>query len=177
MKKLLLSLFTLTIIFSFSADAQSAEKSYMGVKTGIMSIDIKGVEDIVPIGFVLGTQIKDEIYIEGEMNIGVIGGEYEPIPGFDADFDIFTLAGYGVIRHPLNDKIDFKGKLGLLYESRSASVQVGGFKYDVTDTAIGVSLGIGMTMHLVDETTFIDFEYTIIESDVGFLSAGLNFTF
>lgn len=139
MKKLLFSLFTLTVLLGFSSNAQAAEKTYLGVKTGIMSIDIRGVDDIIPIGFVLGAQIQDIIYIEGEMNIGFIGGEFE-ILGYDADYDIFTLAGYAVIRQPLNDQIDFKGKLGLLYEKVDATVNLGGgVKFDESGSEIGLS--------------------------------------
>lgn len=175
MKKLLLALFTVLLFTSFTTTAKAADQ-YWGVKTGIMDLGYSNVDNIIPVGFVYGMHIQKQFYFEAELNIGVAGGEFK-ILGIDGDMDLFTLAGYGVFVNPLNDQWSFKGKVGLLWEDTEISISVPPFgKYSAGESGIGLSLGAGARLQL-DEQKSLDFEYTILSSDVGYLSVGLNFAF
>ena len=72
----------------------------------------------------------------------------------------------------MGDKAYLKGKAGILSEDISIS---GGFvSGGGSDT--GLSLGIGAGYRLSDKFD-IEFEYTIVEEDIDFISLGLNYSF
>lgn len=160
------------IVFISSVNAPRAEAidQFIGAKTGLMLIDVGGVDDIIPLGVVYGQRIQDNFWIEGEFNLGLIGGD---VSG-GGDFDIWTLAGYGVYRHPLNDQAYLKGKLGLLYERVEYDSNFFGIPVSASDNDFGLSLGVGGGLK-IDDRISAEAELTIIESDVTFLSVGLNF--
>ena len=176
-----LFLVALISIFALAGTAQFVQADegdkYVGVKTGIMSIDVYGIDDITALGFLVGFGLTPEVSLEGELNIGISGGEIDTgVIIIDGEFDIWTLAAYAVYRHPINDTISLKGKAGLLYESVEFDMDtiLGSLSGD--DTDFGVSFGAGATIKVTDLLS-VDVEYTIIETDVDYLSAGLNYKF
>ncbi|MBI3562281.1 MAG: outer membrane beta-barrel protein [Gammaproteobacteria bacterium] len=87
----------------------------------------------------------------------------------------YTLAGYGVYAQPINDKLGIRGRIGVLYEH--VTVSQGGFSgFSGSGTDTGISLGGGITYAIDNKMNFIA-EYTIIESDISHLSAGIQYKF
>lgn len=160
----------------FAVNAQAAEpKPYMGAKIGQMMPDGGGFDDATNIGVVLGMTLNQvqagSISLEGELTFSVADGDID-LFGASGDWDIMTLAGYGVFRS--NGPLYFKGKAGLLYED--VSVDAPGLLGGYSDDDIGLSIGVGGGYKLSDKAS-LELEYTIIESDVDFLSIGMNVNF
>ncbi len=86
--------------------------------------------------------------------------------------NITTFAGYGVFNHQVAPEVTFRARAGLLYESVSIDTSFG----SASDTDIGLSFGLGIVYKLAGNMDFIA-EYTIIESDVANLSAGVQFKY
>ncbi len=176
MKKMLLVLIMFTVM-TFAVEEASSADRYIGPKTGIMLIDVRGADDIIPIGAVYSHRLNkiipdvgsENLWFEGEFNLGILGGDVDfgPVSG---DIDIWTLAGYVAYQHPLNNDAYLKGKAGLLYEKVEVSSGFG----SGSDSEIELSLGFGGGFKINDRMTG-EVEYTIIESDVHFLSFALKF--
>lgn len=175
MKKLLLSLFTIILLLSFSAQAQAEQpKTYWGLKSGIIDVDY--ADSIIPIGVFYGQHIQNKVYLEVEMNLGLLGGEASYY-GVDSDVDLITLAGYAVYLNPVNDKWAFKGKGGLIYRDAEVTVDIPGLgKVKYGDSGIGLSFGAGGRYDL-GTGKYLDIELTILESDLTFISGGLVIPF
>ena len=94
MKKLILS----TFLFAFTGlmavqNVSMADEGdvYIGAKTGILLIDVSDVDDIIPIGVLLGYNIISDLSIEGEFNYTIAGGDIDFGIG-SGDTDMWTLA-------------------------------------------------------------------------------------
>jgi len=165
----------LVMFVLLAVNVQAAQpKTYAGVKIGQMMIDAGGYDDATNVGLVFGATLNEvqagSLSIEGELTFSLVEGDVSFF-GFDGDWDVLTLAGYGVYRS--NGQLYFKGKAGLLYED--VSVNVSGLP-GVSGDDIGLSFGIGGGYKL-NEKMNLELEYTIIESDLDFLSVGLNMIF
>ena len=162
MKRIFLAL-VMTALFISSSSVVKADERYMGVKTGFFLIDARGVDDVIPVGIVYGrnmTKVNPNFWLEGEFNFGLLGGD---VPG-GGDLDIWTIAAYGAYRYPLSDTSYLKGKAGLLYQDSDF------------DDDINLSVGIGGGFQ-IDKKLSLEGEFTIIESDVNFLSIAANCKF
>ena len=86
------------------------------------------------------------------------------------DGDIATFAAYGVYR----TQGDFYGKFkaGILSETVKASNRFS--RVEATETGLSAGIGAG---YRFNDTISMELEYTMIEKDVNFLSAALNFHF
>ena len=144
---------------------------YYGVKAGLMMPDVPEMGNATNIGFVVGSKLNNDISVEGEMTITAIDGDVS-IMGVSGDWDVMTLAGYAVYRSKNNGDMYFKAKAGLLYED--VGIQMSGFPISASGTDTGLSLGFGAGFDIGDGRT-LEVEYTIIESDISFLSVGVNF--
>lgn len=167
---LVFGLFLLLATASFAA----ASSFYVGVKGGLMMSDLDEMDDAVNGGLVLGYAFVDDEHVgsfavEAEYTNTISKGDVS-ILGADGEWEVETLALYGVYRSP--GTIYVKGKIGVLNED--VSIDVGGIEAAESDT--GGSLGIGGGIRIGDRTS-LEIEYTIIEEDVDFLSAGLNIHF
>ncbi|MDH3342988.1 MAG: porin family protein [Gammaproteobacteria bacterium] len=149
----------------------AADTMYFGVKAGLMMPDIPEMSNATNIGFVIGSKLKNEISVEGEMTITALDGDVS-IFGVSGDWDVMTIAGYGVYRSEKSGGVYFKGKAGLLYED--VNIQMTGLPVSSSGTDTGLSLGFGAGFDIGNGQT-LEVEYTIIESDVSFLSVGVNF--
>jgi len=169
----LLTLVALCLLFAgnvFAAQhmqAQQKPQLYAGGKLGLMMLDVSNSDDAINLGGVLGATINQSeigsLALEGELTFTVVDGEIADV----VDWSVTTLAGYGVYRS--NGPLYFKGKLGLAYWD----ADVDGF-YSLDD--IDLSLGLGGGYRVSDKTAF-ELEYTIIESDIDFLSLGFVVNF
>ena len=187
MKKIFL--FALIAAFSFVGVSSAEEgEMYVGAKTGLMMVDVSSTDDIIPLGVVYGHSLEHlfpNLWVEGEFNYGLTGGDIDSGPA-SGEVSIWTLAGYAVYRYPLGDAAYLKGKAGLLYERAKVEIDdytmvVLGIPLTVpggseTDSDFNLSVGIGAGYKINDRIT-VEAEFTIIESDVDFLSVGLNYKF
>ncbi|MFH1314334.1 MAG: porin family protein [Candidatus Eisenbacteria bacterium] len=177
MKRAVLLSIAIGLVLAGSVSAQL----YFGVKTGMMMIDVEGIDNIIPIGVMGGHEIFPNASIEGEFNYRITGGDWDyGIPGITDTFEwkIWTLGGYFVYRYPLNESLYLKGKAGILYENVTAEVTydipgVGTMTYDASGTDTGLSVGGGLGMNF-NERFGGEVEFTLIEADVTYLSVGVH---
>lgn len=168
------------MVLSSAGISNAASENFIGVKTGQMTVDVSGADNITPIGVIYGRSLDSvlkNLSIEGEFNYGISGGDVDTgIAGVTEEINIWTIALYGAYRYPVSDKVYLKGKLGLLYESVEA--EASGFGITVSDTATdtGLSLGVGAGFDISDELA-VEAEYTLIEEDIDYLSVGLHYRF
>ena len=141
---------------------------YIGGKLGLMMVDGSGFDDAINAGILVGIPINQvevgSFAAEAELTLTLVDGE---LPG-GSDWDILTLAGYGVYRS--KGPIYFKGKAGLVMWDFNRS-GFGG-SYDEIDLSVGI--GGGMKLNA---KTALELEYTVIESDIDFLSFGFKMNF
>jgi outer membrane immunogenic protein len=170
---LAIGLGTLCTASAQAASSVNLNNLYYGVKVGAMSVDAVGYGDAVNIGGIVGLPItrlaQGKISVEGEFTTSLIKGDLG-LFGTNGDWRITTLAGYGVFR--TDGPMYFKAKAGLLYEN--VSVSIAGVPGSVSGSDTGLSYGIGGGMTLSGGQS-IEIEYTVIESNVNFLSIGYNF--
>ena len=82
-----------------------------------------------------------------------------------------TLALYGVFRTP--GEFYFKGKAGVLYEDVEVDIPT---LFSESEDDTGFSAGIGGGWRLNDSGS-LEVEFTLIESDLNYLSLGYNIHF
>lgn len=182
MKKLFL--IALLSVFAFAGTVQFAHAEqgdlYIGVKAGIVEIDDEDdvdIDAITTMGILAGVGVTEAISIEGELNVSVSGGEIDaPIPVTGGDVNVWSLAAYGVYRHPVSEMISLKAKAGVLFESVEIDVESLAGDFLEEDSDFEVSYGAGATIKLTDELS-AEVEYTVMESDVAYISAGVNYKF
>ncbi len=143
--------------------AIASEGVYLGLKTGRMSLDIENEELKMPIGFQAGYDFGNGFAVEGEYN----KSEIESFGDDKVDFT--TMALYGVYRY--GDSFYGKLKAGALKEEVKVSADSNSGTFD--DTGFSGGLGIGYRFDYFS----LEAEYVIIESDVSYLSFGVNFHF
>lgn len=134
---------------------------YLGVKTGVLDIDIAYFDADTPKGIVFGYQ-HGTFGIELEANFADI--DYN-IMDSRGSTDFRSMALYGVYRS--EGDIYFKGKAGILNEEIKTSY--------LSEDDTGFSAGIGAGAKFGSMT--IEAEYTLIESNVNFFSVGASFYF
>jgi len=138
---------------------------YFGAKAGPMMFDIAGVDDPTNAAVMLGKEwgvVAGDIGVQVEASTSIDDGAINTWMG-PIDVSINTLAAYGVFRSA--GPVYFIGKAGVLREE----VEVG--SYSESDTGLSFGAGIGFSLGVAQ----IEIEYTLIEEDVSFLSAGIRF--
>lgn len=90
--------------------------------------------------------------------------------GTTYDASYYTLAGYGVYSHPLNNKFHLRGRAGILYSDIEAGSAAGSGSEDAFD----LSFGFGVTVNMSKTSRFI-LEYTVVQPDITHISAGMQF--
>lgn len=162
----------------WTTSAQAANNNimdhlYFGAKAGLMMFDAPGFGDAINIGGFVGAPVarlaQGTISVEGELTTSLISGDIGYL-GLNGHWRNTTLAGYGVFR--THGQIYFKGKAGILFQN--ISVSNGGIPGSYSGTDSSVSLGVGGGMHLSGGQS-LELEYTIINSDMSFLSIGYKF--
>lgn len=146
-----------------SAAPAMAGDLYFGAKTGPMVIDDSAVKTDptnvgVLVGYELGVVVGD-LAVEGEFTTTTSDGKVNG----GAKVDIDTIAAYLAFRTA--GPIYFKAKGGFLQED----VSVG--SYSETDSGASYGVGIGFGIGIAQ----LELEYTQVESDVGFVSLGVQF--
>lgn len=159
MKKALPIALTLACLFSGQAFAAAGDNGiHLGIKTGVMDVDVAGFDIDTPLGIVFGFE-QGSYGVEAELTFA--DGELELFGFGSASFDFDTLAIYGVFRS--QGEVFYKLKAGFLREDIDGA----------TDSGLSVGVGFGARIDSVS----LEAEYTIIEEDVSFLSVGGNIHF
>jgi hypothetical protein len=164
MRKLLIIGVT-TLLLSSAALAEekqstsfNASNLYYGGKAGFMKPDGENNESAINIAGVVGAPIQRYLSWEAELGLTVKDGEV----GADSDWDLFSAAGYAVFR--TEGKVGVKAKMGVAYWD------------DPNDNDLSLSAGIGAGIR-IGKKGIIDVEYTQINDNVDFISAGYMYNF
>lgn len=150
-----------------------AEGFYAGARVGIMDVEVSDFDEATNAGILLGYEFPSGIPLrwglEAEFTTTVADGDFR-LGGVSGDWDIDTQALYVVAR--AGERLYGKVRAGALREDVSAGA--GGISVDDSDSGISAGLGIGWRA-----TASIDLEaeFTMIEDDVNFFSAGINIGF
>lgn len=150
-----------------------AGEFYVGARVGIMDVESSGFDAATNAGILLGYEFPSGIPLrwglEAEFTTTLADGDFR-LGGVSGDWDIDTQALYLVAR--AGERLYGKVRAGALREDVSASV--GGISVDDSDVGFSAGLGIGWRA-----TANIDLEaeFTMIEEDVNFFSAGINIGF
>lgn len=150
-----------------------AGEFYVGARAGIMDVEPGGFDAATNAGILLGYEFPSAIPIrwglEAEFTTTVADGDFR-LGGVSGDWDIDTQALYLVAR--AGDRLYGKVRVGALREDVSASA--GGISVDDSDSGFSAGVGIGWR---AAPRIALEAEFTMIEDDVNFFSAGLNFAF
>jgi hypothetical protein len=151
------SLSALIILSAVSLSASA--DGYVGIKAGIMSIDLGGIDDPINGGIMFGSNKGAGWGLEGEITTSMVKGEV-----FGVDVTITTMAGYAAYRSEGDSYL--KARLGVLKED----VEIGSVSGD--DSGASYGLGVGWRQ---SDGSMVELEFTIVEQDVNFLSLGASF--
>jgi hypothetical protein len=175
MKKVLIFVILGLITDSTFADLGD---QYFLPKVGFMSVDLNNADPLYSIGILYGYGLTPAITFEAEVNLGVSGGEYVRKNDIGSavergEYNIWTMAGYGVYRFPIKDFFYLKGKAGLLYENIERTSNIG-----TGDTATGFGFAGGFGLGVIFAQKFtLELEATGIDESIIFYSLGLHYPF
>ena len=161
-----------------------AENSNSGTRMGaqLAIADADGLDTglaLVLTGIFPMPQVHPAFTVEAEFTTTVSNPEDSqstPFGTISAELSYFTLAGYGVWNHPVSPTIKLKGRIGLLYESLEVDFKSPFGNGSDDDTDIGLSYGFGAVFDIKQSIDIIA-EYTVIESDISHISAGVQWSF
>lgn len=150
-------IFATLLMVSVSTNAGT----YFGVKMGPMNMDIHDTDAPFNFGIVFGSNDTGWSF-EGEMTASASEGEYTLL-GNRVEAGIKTIAAYGAYRSAGKSYLKFK--YGFLSDDNEFAF--------VEDSYLD-SAGLGVGWRL-GEGVMLEVEYTLIATDVDFLSLGVNF--
>ncbi len=160
---------SLLILLSLFYNAIASGELYIGAKAGstMISDNIK-FNDTTSAGIVFGANIqKSGIALEGEYTTSLPSAAHRVNTN---RLNIYTLALYGVYRS--SGKFYVKGKAGLLSEYLTIS----GGRFNLEGYGGAISFGAGAGLRITDKTN-LEFEYTLLEPDIDFMSLGITYEF
>jgi hypothetical protein len=154
--------------------AQAQTDQYARLQAAISDVDgfSDGLTAVATIGAFI-PQVDKNFSIEGELTKSISDPDTS-VAGYDLSVSYFTLAAYAVYTLPVNQKIDFYGRAGALYESVEAEYYhplVG--KTTADDDDFGLSLGVGTDIALTKNMDFTA-GITLVEEDINHYSAGIR---
>ncbi len=162
-KTVVIAVAALLVLGSFANDASAG--LYAGGKAGIMMVDVGSGDDPINAGVVIGYAMDaaewGALAVEGEYTMSVVDGKEAGM-----SYDLSTLAVYAAYRSA--GSFYGKAKIGFLKET----IGMGGASGDDSGLSYGAGLGLR-----VGDSLSAEFEYTLIEKDVSFFSAGAIFSF
>ena len=147
--------------------ASANEGFYLGLKSGVMDIDVKGYDTNTPVGVLAGYTFANNFAIEAEYN--KVDINFSAL-GVKADGDFSTMAIYGAYR----SEGDLYGKLKVGYLSDDVSLTASGITAKAEDDGFSAGVGAG---YRFGGNFSVEAEYTVIEKDVNYFSLGLNYYF
>ena len=156
----------LLCLFLTNGSYAAARAWQIGVVGGIMTTDITGLDNAVNAGAALSYDFG-RFALEGIYTASVTDGDASIGP-LSGDWDVTTIAAYGVY-HSLG-RYYLKAKAGYLNED--VTIRVGSISSGNEDNGASFGIGGGIRFH---NNQRLEFEYTLIEEDVDFISVGLWF--
>jgi hypothetical protein len=169
-KLLLIFAVTMNTAWSDSGD------QYALFKVGSMAVDKFNADDLLVVGGIYGIGLSPSFTIEGEVSIGLDGGDFEEGPN-KGQFKIWTAAGYLVYRYVVNEKVYLKLKGGLVYENIETSNENATLEDIETGVGATAGLGLGFVFPLEKKPVMMEFELTMPDKKIIFLSVGATFPF
>jgi len=172
------------VLLTGMTTALAAEGMNNGVKASaqLAISNVSGLNDgmaLVLTGIFPMPDVHPEFTVEGEFTTTINkpdNSQSTPFGKFTEELSYYTLAGYGVWNHKATPTVTLKGRIGLLYESLEAKVKYLGLSDTATDTNVEVSYGVGAVFDIKKSVDVI-VEYTVIESDISHLGAGVQWYF
>lgn len=165
-------LFAVAVVYAALPPAAAAAEGdrYWGVKSGLVMVDVDGVDDIIPVTGVLGFGLTPELSVEGEATLSLLGGDVDG----GGEVEVSALSVFVPFRAAIDNEKYFKAKVGLV--NGEAELCNGGcVSEDDTAPAFGFGLGIRTSQTLTWEI-----EYTLMEFDdvdIDYLSVGVISSF
>ncbi|MDZ7661307.1 outer membrane beta-barrel protein [Thiohalophilus sp.] len=146
---------------------------YMNLQLGISDVDgfSNGLAAIGTFGRPV-PNVHENFSVEGEFTTTIADPD-ATIAGNSVEVSYFTLGAYGVYSLPLNQYAKLRGRAGMIYYDADFSGAGGPYG---SDDGFELSVGFGATYNLNQQMDLIA-EYTIIESDISHLSAGIQYLF
>lgn len=142
------------------------EPWYAGVKAGRMKVDLSGYDNAIGVGGMLGYKLNNTLGIEGGYT--TTGEDSDVMVGTSqAQWDIDVVAVHLAYRTEGN--FYAKGKVGALYQEVSVNLANAGEPKSGGEFTYGVGAGWRPFKDIA-----LELEYTVIESDVSFISIGIN---
>ena len=167
----------------------NADKHYLLPKIGIMSIDVNQAVSITSLGLLYGYKVAQSLTLESELNVGISEGDYDKTLAsgtrLQGDYNLSTIAAYGVYRHSLTSKLFTKAKLGLIYEDiqrkGTSTSGAGATQVDSNHSqGVGLTGGVGLGFVLDNKyvgNSIIELEVTGLDQDIVLYSLGFNYHF
>lgn len=151
----------------------SAGGFYLGVTTGIMDADIKGFDEAVNAGLLVGYDVlKRDIFalsVEGELTTTVSDGDVE-FSGREGDWDIDTQAAYLAAR--LGERVYLKVRYGIV--RNDVSVRVAGNSSSESDTSGSWGGALGW---MFSDHWGVQADGTLVDSDITYWNLGVQYRF
>ena len=156
----------LAVVGLLTSTSTLAAEPYLGIKFGAMNPDSSNLDPAWNAGVTLGWRIPnyDFFAVEGELSTSLLSGN---VKSTNDDWSVTNLAAYGVFRAG-SPKVMFKGKLGLGYWDQRVDDGPDDDGLDLT-AGVGVDIALGSGL--------LEIEYTQIEPDLAFITAGFVFGF
>ena len=139
---------------------------------GIAIQDIDGFDEGFALVLNAGknmSNVNENFFLEGEFTYTLASPEFKS-NGFSMEADILTLGGYGVFLLPLNDQFNLKGRGGLVYWDADVDSNFGPAG---GDDGLELSIGFGAE-YVLSDSMKLTLDYTIIESDISHIGAGIK---
>ena len=153
----------LLIVVCFQPQAHAESDLYYGGKLGFMMFDLEGYDDPLNAGALVGYTVWRGISVEGEMTTSLSDGKVDVLgTGFDVAVQTFGM--FAAYRS--GEETYFKAKFGYVNED----IETNGVGVDDTDTSFGIGYG-----WKTSSGPSFEVEYTVVSSDVNYLSFGLLF--
>ena len=153
------------------ANAQ-AQDEYLVSRIGAMIIKKDNAKPLLAAGLYYGYGIDKNIAIEAETNIGLSGGAFNQGDDVVGNYNLRTIAGYGVYRLALSHQGYIKAKFGLLFENIIRQLKT--TKESTLDYGFSGGLGIGLNFK---KRLTIETEISIIEKTIFHPSMGIHYIF
>jgi len=159
---------TAASLMAMTGASYAESGDYMNLQLGISDVDgfSNGLAAIGTFGRPV-PNVHENFSVEGEFTTTIIDPDR---PGIEVSY--FTLGAYGVYSHPLNQYAKLRGRAGMVYYDTDFTGTGGSGSHDDFE----LSVGFGATYNLNKQMDLIA-EYTIIESDISHLSAGIQYRF
>lgn len=176
--KLATPILMLALAFSNYSYAEQKTGFYIGAKGGSFLVNLAesnyDYDDARAIGVLVGYDFGNNVSAELEYNSSN-NAEIRHFGSKTGTLKINTFAGYMAYRlkPSANNGFYLKAKAGILSEDVKITLNTNG---SISGNDSGLSLGLGAGYNLSNQVA-IEAEYTLIEQDINYMSAGLNIKF